>query len=97
MNKKNIIVVKQDVTGQFVEYSMDPIARFDNVKDAKRLIEAGFSVLLIDKNNHIGGKVNSENSNGYTVDKGFHVVLTNYPEIKRNISIDQLKPLFLFS
>ena len=40
MNKKNIIVVKQDVTGQFVEYSMDPIARFDNVKDAKRLIEA---------------------------------------------------------
>ena len=40
MNKKNIIVVKQDITGQFVEYSMDPIARFDNVKDAKRLIEA---------------------------------------------------------
>tara|TARA_R100001440_G_scaffold57234_1_gene77072 strand:+ start:614 stop:901 length:288 start_codon:yes stop_codon:yes gene_type:complete len=40
MNKKNIIVVKQDVTGQFVEYSMDPIARFDNVKDAQRLIEA---------------------------------------------------------
>ena len=40
MTKKNIIVVKQDVTGQFVEYSMDPIARFDNVKDAKRLIEA---------------------------------------------------------
>ena len=40
MNKKNIIVVKQDVTGQFVEYSMNPIARFDNVKDAKRLIEA---------------------------------------------------------
>ena len=64
---------------------------------AKKLIEAGFSVLLIDKNNYIGGKVNSENNNGFTVDKGFHVVLTNYPEIKRNISIDQLKPLFLSS
>ena len=64
---------------------------------AKKLIKAGFSVLLIDKNNYIGGKVNSENNNGFTVDKGFHVVLTNYPEIKRNISIDQLKPLFLSS
>jgi hypothetical protein len=40
MNKKNIIVVKQDVTGQFVEYSMDPIARFDNAEDAQRLIQA---------------------------------------------------------
>ena len=58
---------------------------------AKKLIKAGFSVLLIDKNNYIGGKVNSENNNGFTVDKGFHVVLTNYPEIKRNINIDQLK------
>ena len=55
---------------------------------AKKLIEAGFSVLLIEKNNYIGGKVNSENNKGFTVDKGFHVVLTNYPEIKRNISID---------
>ena len=64
---------------------------------AKKLIEAGFSVLLIEKNNYIGGKVNSENNKGFTVDKGFHVVLTNYPEIKRNISIDQLKPLFLSS
>ena len=64
---------------------------------AKKLIEAGFSVLLIDKNNYIGGKVNSENNKGFTIDKGFHVVLTNYPEIKRNISIDQLKPLFLSS
>tara|TARA_R100001086_G_scaffold226269_1_gene144874 strand:+ start:453 stop:740 length:288 start_codon:yes stop_codon:yes gene_type:complete len=40
MNKKNIIVVKQDVTGQFVEYSMDPVARFDNMEDAQRLIQA---------------------------------------------------------
>ena len=29
---------------------------------AKKLIEAGFSVLLIEKNNYIGGKVNSENN-----------------------------------
>ena len=64
---------------------------------SKKLTEAGFSVLLIDKNNHIGGKVYSENNNEYTVDKGFHVVLTNYPEIKRNINVDQLKPLFLSS
>ena len=64
---------------------------------SKKLTEAGFSVLLIDKNNHIGGKVYSENNNEYTVDKGFHVVLTSYPEIKRNINVDQLKPLFLSS
>ena len=64
---------------------------------SKKLTEADFSVLLIDKNNHIGGKVYSYNNNEYTVDKGFHVVLTNYPEIKRNINVDQLKPLFLSS
>ena len=38
--KKPIVVCKQQIdTGSF-EHFIDPIARFDNVEDAKRLIEA---------------------------------------------------------
>jgi|TARA_R100001460_G_scaffold74275_1_gene115329 hypothetical protein len=39
MNDKNIIVVKQEDDRNY-DWGLTVIARFDNVKDAKRLIEA---------------------------------------------------------
>jgi phytoene dehydrogenase-like protein len=57
---------------------------------AKLLNEAGFKVLILEASNHIGGRVNTVNKNGYLLDRGFQVLLGNYPLAKELLNYDDL-------
>jgi phytoene dehydrogenase-like protein len=46
--------------------------------------------LLVDAQNHVGGRINSEQVKGFTLDVGFQVLQTNYPEVQRSLDLYSL-------
>lgn len=57
---------------------------------AKSLIEAGIDVRVLDASTSVGGRVQSDEINGYRFDRGFQLINAGYPEIKALGIIDQL-------
>ena len=57
---------------------------------AKLLKEAGKTVKLIEASNSIGGRVKTDLYQGYLLDHGFQVLLTEYPEAKKLLNYNQL-------
>jgi len=49
---------------------------------AHYLQEAGVDFLLIEATKKLGGKVATEEVDGFLLDKGFQVFLTAYPEVQ---------------
>jgi phytoene dehydrogenase-like protein len=46
--------------------------------------------LLVDAQNHVGGRLYSEHAKGFTLDVGFQVLQTNYPEVQRSLDLPAL-------
>lgn len=46
--------------------------------------------ILVDAQNRVGGRLFSENFKGFTLDAGFQVLQTNYPEVQRNLDLPAL-------
>lgn len=46
--------------------------------------------LLVDTQNQVGGRIQSENVKGFTLDFGFQVLQTNYPEVQRSLDLSAL-------
>jgi phytoene dehydrogenase-like protein len=46
--------------------------------------------LLVDAQNHVGGRLHSELVKGFTLDVGFQVLQTNYPEVQRSLDLPVL-------
>jgi phytoene dehydrogenase-like protein len=46
--------------------------------------------LLVDAQNHVGGRLHSEHAKGFTLDVGFQVLQTNYPEVQRSLDLPAL-------
>lgn len=46
--------------------------------------------LLVDAQNHVGGRLHSEHVKGFTLDVGFQVLQTNYPEVQRSLDLPAL-------
>lgn len=57
---------------------------------AKLLKEAGKTVKLIEASNSIGGRIKTDLYQGYLLDHGFQVLLTEYPEAKKILNYNQL-------
>ncbi|WGQ10640.1 NAD(P)/FAD-dependent oxidoreductase [Pedobacter gandavensis] len=57
---------------------------------AKVLKEAGKSVLVIESSNAVGGRIQTDEVNGFLLDRGFQVLLTAYPEAKRFLNYEAL-------
>ncbi|MBG6233798.1 phytoene dehydrogenase-like protein [Pedobacter sp. CAN_A7] len=57
---------------------------------AKVLKEAGKSVLVIESSNAVGGRVQTDEVNGFLLDRGFQVLLAAYPEAKRFLNYEAL-------
>ncbi len=63
---------------------------------AAELTQNGFSFLILEASDGVGGRVRSDHVDGFTLDRGFQVFLTAYPEAARVLdyrSLD-LKPFY---
>lgn len=57
---------------------------------AKTLHEAGVPVQVFEASDGVGGRVRSDVVDGFTLDRGFQVALTAYPEMHRQLDMDAL-------
>jgi len=58
---------------------------------AKVLEESGYSPTLIESSNDVGGRIKTFIKEGYQIDKGFQVLLTEYPHAKKHLDYKALK------
>ena len=57
---------------------------------AKSLIDAGIDVRVLDASTSVGGRVQTDEINGYRFDRGFQLINAGYPEVKELGIIEQL-------
>ncbi|MGD9793354.1 MAG: NAD(P)/FAD-dependent oxidoreductase [Acidimicrobiia bacterium] len=57
---------------------------------ARSLHAAGRSVLIVEASDGIGGRVRTDEVDGFLLDRGFQVLLTAYPELKRQLDLSRL-------
>ena len=58
---------------------------------SKVLEENGYYPTLIESSNDVGGRIKTINKDGYQLDRGFQVLLTEYPEAKKHLDYKSLK------
>lgn len=52
---------------------------------------AGFSVTVLEAQDDVGGRVRTDDVQGFLLDRGFQVLLTAYPELSRYLNLDDLE------
>lgn len=76
-----------------MEYTTDVLiigAGLAGLTAARVLKAAGKSVQILEASDQIGGRVKTEEVNGFLLDRGFQVLLTAYPETKRFLDYEAL-------
>jgi phytoene dehydrogenase-like protein len=59
---------------------------------AKTLVEAGYSVRVLEASDAAGGRVRTDHSaDGFLLDRGFQVLLTAYPAVQRHLDLKALR------
>jgi phytoene dehydrogenase-like protein len=58
---------------------------------ALRLREAGRDVLVLEASDGVGGRVRTDTVDGFLLDRGFQVLLTAYPAVRRWLDADALE------
>lgn len=57
---------------------------------AKELVARGIAVQIVEASDSVGGRVRSDLVNGFTLDRGFQVLQTAYPEARRQFDYSTL-------
>lgn len=57
---------------------------------ARTLQRAGVRVRVLEADADIGGRVRTRNVDGFVLDRGFQVLFTAYPAVKRNLDLERL-------
>lgn len=80
-DKENVVVVGAGVAG---------------LNCAVNLHKNGVPVTIVEASDGVGGRVRTDNIEGYLLDRGFQIFLTSYPEAKRALNYDalNLKPFY---
>lgn len=52
--------------------------------------EAGLTCTLLEASDGVGGRVRTDRVDGYVLDRGFQILLTAYPEARRQLDMDGL-------
>lgn len=58
---------------------------------AGKLHEAGVDFLLLESADNVGGRIRTDEIDGFLLDRGFQVFLTSYPEAKRVLDYEDLE------
>lgn len=58
---------------------------------ARHLHRSGQPVLVLERHEEPGGRVRTDEQNGYLLDRGFQVLLTAYPEARRSFDYEALE------
>ena len=64
---------------------------------ANKLTKGGLTVLVIEKSDSIGGRIKTDFIDGFQLNRGFHVLLTAYPEVKSTFIWEDLSFKKFFS
>ena len=57
---------------------------------ARHLADSGVSFQIVEASNDIGGRVRTDEHEGFLLDRGFQVLLTAYPEAQRTLDYHAL-------
>ena len=57
---------------------------------ARTIQRAGRSVIVLEAQDAVGGRVRTDEVEGFLLDRGFQVMLTAYPELRRQVNLDEL-------
>ncbi|MDP9333788.1 MAG: FAD-dependent oxidoreductase [Actinomycetota bacterium] len=57
---------------------------------AQDLTRAGVGCQVLEASDGVGGRVRTDNVNGFLLDRGFQIVLTAYPQIQQRLDLDAL-------
>jgi protoporphyrinogen oxidase len=59
---------------------------------AHHLAESGRDVTLLEASDGVGGRVRTAHEDGYTFDRGFQVLFSAYPAVRRELDVEALSP-----
>ncbi|MGB1656168.1 MAG: protoporphyrinogen/coproporphyrinogen oxidase [Longimicrobiales bacterium] len=57
---------------------------------ARRLLDQGVDVSVIEAADAVGGRIRTDDIDGYRLDRGFQVMLTAYEELRAHVDLEQL-------
>ena len=57
---------------------------------SRYLIAAGFDVHILEASDGVGGRVRTDHVDGFTLDRGFQILLTAYPELDKQFDVAAL-------
>jgi len=57
---------------------------------ARQIQQSGLSVVVLESSDAVGGRVRTDNVEGFLLDRGFQVLLTAYPELATQVDMDAL-------
>ena len=75
MKNKKVVIIGAGVSGLVAGINLE---------------KAGFEPIIYDRNNRVGGRVQTDYIDGHTFDKGFQILLPNYPAAKKYLNIQLL-------
>jgi len=59
---------------------------------ARTLVRGGHEVHLVEASDDVGGRVRTDEVDGFQLDRGFQILLTAYPEVQKAVDIPALDP-----
>src|SRR4028118_1249618 len=57
---------------------------------ARTLLRAGHEVVVLEASDGVGGRVRSDRVDGFVLERGFQVLFTAYPAVRRQVDYDLL-------
>ncbi|MGX1024803.1 protoporphyrinogen/coproporphyrinogen oxidase [Psychroflexus sp. MBR-150] len=75
MENKKIVIIGAGVSGLVAAINLE---------------KAGYEPIIYEQKDRVGGRVQTDYIDGYTFDKGFQILLPNYPAVQKYLDIDLL-------